>query len=430
MTKKSKIALIIFVVILTLAVIALSVTLGIIEHRRQTANTRLNGIYEKSYFETLDCMNDVELKLSKITALSGSELKRDLLNDVWRECDLSATNFSQLGTENEDIDSIIKFFNQLGDYCAYLSAKLKNSPLTEEEETNLVKYRDIVRSLNTQLYAAQSSLIDGKNVKLITADVVSDALKTNSSVEYPEMIYDGPFSDGLNDREALFLKDKEEISSDVGLEKVKGYFPSASDIKYVGEGTSSIPSYLYEFTLGRNTGTAQITKTGGYLAMYNAYCEITEPALSEDECVAKADEYMVNFGYSNMRAVWVSNDDSTVYINYAFVSDGVIYYPDLVKIKICSQTGDLIGLEAQNYLYNHKERETAEFPEKEVTLSEKLTVKERNKCVIPTEWNTEREGVEIIAEKDGMTFYIYLDPKTGEELKVLVVIEEAGKLLI
>lgn len=429
MSKKAKIAVAVTGGILILAVIGLSVALGIIEKRRRTNEEKLGYIYEKSYYETVNCMSDVELKLDKVSVLQGRELRRELLTDVWRECDVSATNFSQLGTESEEISKVIKFFNQLGDYCYYLSVKLKNAPLSEEEESNLAKYREVVKTLNVNLSEAKASLTDGKTVALVTSETVADAIKNHSSVEYPEMIYDGPFSDGLNDREAKFLADKTEITSEDGVGKISAYFPDATGIKYVGDGTASIPTYLYEFTLGRNVGTAQITKAGGYLAMYNAYCEINEPTLTEEECVAKADGYMARFGYEGMKAVWVSNDDSTVYINYAYEQDGIVFYPDLIKVKICAETGDIIGLEGQNYLYNHVAREVS-FPATTVVINQKLTVVSRTECIIPTEWNNEIQALEIVAQKDGITYYIYLDPTTGEEIKAMVVIEESGKLLV
>ncbi len=426
---KKKNIFIITTVILGITTVVMSILFGITMAEKKNKEEKLSYIYEKSFYETVDSMNDVELKLSKFSALSGKELRRQLLLDVWRECDLSATNFSQLGTENENMDKVVKFFNQLGDYCYYLSQKLNGAEISAEEEENIEEYHGIVADLNDKLVAEQSNLTDGKTVVFVTAETVAAAIKNHSSVDYPEMIYDGPFSDGLNDREAKFLEDKQDITSDQGIEKVRSYFPTATAIKYIGEGSTNIPTYLYEFSVGRNTGNAQITKKGGFLAMYNAFCRIDDPTLSEEECVEKGDEIISRLGYGEMKAVWVSNDDSTVYINYAYTSNGVIIYPDLVKVKVCSQTGDIIGVEAQNYLYNHVERNVT-FPDKTVVINEKLTVIERNECIIPTEWNTEIQAIEVVAERYGMRYYIYLDPSTGEELKVLVVIEESGKLLI
>lgn len=433
MTKKVKTIITVISVVSILAIAGLATALGIIENNRQNTQGKLNSVYEKSYYETMDSMSDIELRLAKINVLSGSSLKQQLLTDVWRECDIAATNLSQLGSESEEMTNVIKLLNQLGDYSYYLAMRLKTSALTEKENENISEFYNIVKELNAQLLSAHDKLISGDKIDsgiLSDASLISEAIKTHSSVEYPEMIYDGPFSDGLNDREAKFLAGKTEITSESGMTLVTQYFPEATDIEYIGEGTSSISSFLYQFTLGRNTGTAQITKIGGYLAMYNAYCVIDDPVLSEEECLEKADEYMSSFGYENMKAVWISNNNSTVYINYAYEENGIVVYPDLIKVKICSQTGDLIGLEAQNFIYNHTDRDLTATEESTIVINKNLTVESQTFCLIPTEWNTEILTKEVVATGNGITYYMYFDLTTGEELKVMVVIDEDGKLLV
>ncbi len=433
MTKKSKILIGITVAVLVLAVAGLSVALGIIENRRKTAQGRLNAVYEKSYYETMDNMSDIELKLSKISVLNGTTLKRQLLNDVWRECDVAASDFSQLGAESEELDKVVKFLNQLGDYCYYLSLKLQSGSLSDKENQNLKSYYNVVKGLNVELAKAQETLTSGEKLDssvLSDYSLIENAIKSHSSVEYPEMIYDGPFSDGLNDRETKYLTGKDEITPEKGMELIATYFPDATDVESIGEGSSSIPTYLYQFTLGRNTGTAQLSKAGGLLTMYNAYCEIDDPQLTEDECVEKAKEYLARFGYENLKEVWVCNNNSTVYINFAHYENGVVVYPDLIKVKVCSQTGDLIGLEAQNYLYNHTERQIETPTDTAITVGSGLTVVSQTLCLIPTEWNTEILAKEVVTTMNEITYYMYFDMETGEEIKVMIVIDEDGKMLV
>lgn len=433
MTKKSKIITGVIVALLILAVAGLAVALGLTEKNRKSTQSRLNAVYEKSYYETMDNMSDIELKLSKISVLSGNSLKKQLLNDVWRECDVVASDFSQLGAESEELNKVIKFLNQLGDYCYYLALKLQSGGLSDKENQNLKDYYGIIKKLNIELSKAQDTLTNGEKIDasvLSDRSLIENAIKSHSSVEYPEMIYDGPFSDGLNDRETKFLSGKNEITPENGLELIATYFPDATDVQAIGEGSSSIPTYLYQFNLGRNQGTAQLSKIGGYLTMYNAYCEIDDPTLSEEECIQKAKEYLARFGYENLKDVWVCNNNSTVYINFAHCENDVIVYPDLIKVKICSQTGDLIGLEAQNYLYNHTDRQLTPPSDASVSISSGLKIISQALCLIPTEWNTEILAKEVVAEMDEITYYMYFDVNTGEELKVMVVIDEDGKMLI
>jgi hypothetical protein len=86
----------------------------------------------------------------------------------------------------------------------------------------------------------------------INADVLSDLsavggfIKNYSSIDYPELIYDGPFSDGLNDRDAKFLADKTEISEDTAKEKILAMFSDATEITKTGDGQRQYRKlYLY-----------------------------------------------------------------------------------------------------------------------------------------------------------------------------------------
>lgn len=432
MTKTKKI--IIAVSIIAILIIAgLSTALGIFVDKNGKNQTSLNAVYEKSFHETLDSLNDIELRLSKIKVLTGTTLRQQLLNDVWRQCDIASTNLSQLGVVNEEMNTIMKFLNQMGDYCYFVSIKLKNSTLSEEESANLVKFYDIVKELNSSLREVQDKLVSGKkiDVKILRDNIaIGDAIKTHSSVDYPELIYDGPFSDALNDREVKSLKNETEITSEQGAGKITTFFPDAKNVKYLGEGSSSIASFLYEFDIGQNKGNVQISQLGGKVASYNSYCATNDPALSEAECLAKAEEYVVQLGYDSMKAVWVFNNNSTVYVNFAYC-DGkeIVYYPDLVKIKINSNNGDLIGMEGENYLYNHIERDLSLTNEMTIVLNKSLTIESQTYCLIPTEWNTEILCKEVVATADGITYYIYFELTTGDEKKALVVIEDEGRLL-
>lgn len=430
---KVKKTIIIITVVSVLIIAALSTALGIFVTRNNKNRTALNTVYEKALTETLDSLADIELRLSKVKVLSGTTLRQQLLNDIWRQCDVANTNLSQLGEMNDDTGTIIKFLNQVGDYSYYLSVKLKSSDLTEEEKNNLNKFYEIIKELNISLRDVQDRLVSGKKIDasfLSDTTAIGDAIKTHSSVEYPELIYDGPFSDALKDREVKNLKGESEISSEQGAHKVLEFFPEAKNVTYLGEGTSFIACYLYQFDIGQNVGNIQITKLGGKVATYNSYCAIEDPQLSEEECLDKAKDYVAQMGYENMKAVWVFNNNSTVYVNFAHTDEeAIVYYPDLVKIKINSNNGDLIGVEAENYLYNHTQRNLDLTKEITIVLNKALTIESQTYCLIPTEWNTEILCKEVVATADGITYYIYFDISNGEEIKAMVVIEDEGRLL-
>lgn len=435
MSKAKKIILAVGIFLLV-AVVSLSVALTVIEIKRKKSNIRLNNIYEKSYYEALDSLNNVSTKLSKVTVLSGVTLRQELLNDIWRECGIAATNLAQLSESGENLSETVKTLNQIGDYSHYLSKKLAVQPLSETELEHLSSFYKAVGNIRTSLSSVQEQLIKGNKIDSsilsgLTAVTESISKINYNSVDYPELIYDGPFSDGLDDRETKYLNGMEQITSQRGIELIEIYFKGAIDIQFKEESAAKINSFLYSFKLNGIEGTAQITKNGGKVAMFDSYSEITNPTLSDEECLEKAQQYMVDMGYENMKPVWISNNNSTVYINFAYCENDIVYYPDLIKIKINSENGHLIGVEAQNFIYNHTPREIIPPANLEhIAISSSLDIKSRIICLIPTEWNKEILCLEVTGTKDEQTYYIYYNIETGEEERVLLVIDEDGQLLI
>ena len=48
--------------------------------------------------------------------------------------------------------------------------------------------------------------------------------------------------------------------------------------------------------------------------------------------------------------------DGLAVINFVALQDGVLLYPDLVKVQVRMDTGEIVGMEANNYLMNHTVR--------------------------------------------------------------------------
>ena len=93
-----------------------------------------------------------------------------------------------------------------------------------------------------------------------------------------------------------------------------------------------------------------------------------------------------------------------------------------------------MGLDAQNFLYNHSERTLVEKvgDVNSVTFTEGFEPIVKRRVIIPTEWNTEIEAYEVAGTYDDAFYYIYYDAVTLEEIKVMRVIqdENQGELIV
>lgn len=436
LTKRKQILLLIVAIIMTAATIAFAVAFGVTYAEQRKDGTSLNNIFEKSYYETSDALKNVRTDLKKAAVLDSRPLREQLLLDVWNNCTIASDNLTQLSGQSEKIPELIKMLNQIGDYSRYLSKKTDEEGLSESESENLNVFVSAIEKISTSLNEVSEQLIKGDKIQadiLRDLDNLTENLSTidYSSINYPELIYDGPFSDGLSDRTPKALENADEISKERAQELVSEYFEGAEDIELIAESETTLAAYMFSFSIDGNEGNISITKKGGKVLLYNSYKEINNPQLDDQECIEKATEYIQQMGYENMKPVWISNNNTTVYVNFAFEKNGIVYYPDLIKIKLSGEDGVLLGVEAQNYMYNHTDR-TLENPgePENISINASLTVKSKQLCVIPTDWNTEILCLEVVAEKADETYYIYYNVETGNAERIMIVIDDDGQLLI
>ena len=409
-------------------VVGLSLTLGYFVKRETDYQNILNASHAKAYYASLDSVSDIEMKLNKLTVASGSQVEKELLNDVWMNAEIAVVNLNELSGKNGEIESVTKFINQLGDYSYYLASKLPEEPLDDNERSLLNELYKITEELLEELILAGEnvSINDSLNVKLDEAVTTLKGVfdMFNNSVDYPEMIYDGPFSDGLLQREAKYLMGKEEVSR----ESVDGYIASklGFSASFSEEISGNIPAYVFNI---KDVGSVTISKFGCVPVQYASSREIGEKAHTQQECVERAESFVAGLGFDGMSAVWASESEDLVYINLAYEKDGVIFYPDLIKVKIALDNLEIMGFDATGFIYNHIARK--EFSgvkdKSEVKVSDKISVTSTRLAVIPTEWNTEILTYEVAGTYEGRIYYVYVDAISLEEVKVMRVIMDGNQ---
>ncbi len=425
----------------TVLIVGLSVALGIAAYRHNRYKNQLENLYEKSYYEALNAIGNIDISLAKLEIAVNTEEQQDLLKAIWRDTSVTEANLSQLGARKQSIESITKFINQLGDYCFFISLKIDEGiNISTEEQENLKKSHKVISAMQEAMYEVQGKIEEGgKLMGKFNQDLnfLSSAVaKINTSTaEYPGLIYDGPFSDGLSDREPIVLQGLPEISAEDAKDKIHSYFADKqiTDVKQDGEAKGNIPSYIFSFTIENKPATVYISKQGGKMVLFDAYKDVNAVNDEEQECVDIAIQFVEDIGYTNMVPVWINNNNSTIYINFSYKKDNVIVYCDQIKVKVEASSGEVIGLEAKDYIYNHKERNYQ--PEKTMAeartkVSSKVNVTKERLAIIPTEWNTEKLVYEFIGDFNNKTYFIYVNANTLKGEGILLVVEDSGELVI
>jgi spore germination protein len=439
--EKDNLGLKITVALMSLVIIALIVSLAIIGGGRGASDDKLlDANFQKSYFDLVAETNDLSVKMDKLAASNSVVQQRQLLYEIWKNAELAEMSMSSLNSQDTGVNNLQKFMNQLGDYCHYLAQETEGGkPLSAENEKMLKKLSDILREVNNSLAQIQSGLESGSlsvsDTEKLSASINEIVVKFNeASVEYPQMIYDGPFTDALTDKETKGLTG-DDIDEAAGRETVERLLggEKINDVRFDGESTAEI--HTLNFTAFTDGGevTVQLSKKGGRLILLERNADFSEPKLSVDKCLELAQDFLLNAGYDNMTSVWVSNIDGVFYINFAPVQDDVILYPDLIKVKVASDSGAVTGVDAKNYAFNHTERD---LPTPSLSLStaksklkNSLNANEGRLALIPYRSTQEKLTYEFACEGDNL-YFVYIDAQTGDELNILIVIDSQNGTLL
>ena len=123
-------------------------------------------------------------------------------------------------------------------------------------------------------------------------------------------------------------------------------------------------------------------------------------------------------------------------VTFCAAQDGVICYPDMVKLSVAMDTGELLRFDATEYRTCHTRREleppAMSEAEAAARVPEGLRLLEQRLAVIPSAGTEERFCRELICESDaGEHYLLYFNARTGEQERILLLIEdESGTLAL
>ena len=413
--------------------------MGLFQGRQVAALThQVNASYEKSLYEAVTLMNGIQLNLEKLLVSHQRNQEEKLLGHLAQQAEGAQANLSAIPINPELITGAMKFVNQLGDYAVALSKKLVDGEkLRERDIAQLTALHEASVALNQSLFDLAGQYEQGELVFEVPTDLRTAAkgLRTRAEpmVDYPVLLYDGPFSDAdraevpLSGEPVDVIGAQRKLVSFVGAERVQ-------TVQYQGE--SEIAGKCYEFALftGDGTLTAGVTQLGGHVLYMLPDHGIEGPTLTQGECIDMAQAFLMSRGYGKLEVSYWRQFGALLTVNFAAAQGEVLLYPDLIKVQVSMVSGLVVGIEAGNYLKNHKTRYLAEpMVQSQAALeqlSPVLTPDRIRRCVIPLEAGGEAQCWEISAYMEGGNRYlVYIDALSGEERQILrVMVEEDGVL--
>ena len=388
-------------------------------------------------------MQDVQNYLAKSLISRSSENGADTLTNVWREANLTQNYLSMLPIESQELENTQKFLNQVGDFSYSLSRKnIKHEELTEDDLNNLeelhgysVELTNTLNQLSEDLNSGRITWKDLTNNKTTPfAQEVSNISKDSfnnlqeSFKEYSGLIYDGAYSEHLANGQKKAVTGS-EISEDEAEQKVKDFFGNDKIKKLTRLGlseNSNIPGFNFSIKDNEDHNiNVAITQTGGHIISINSDRVVEVESITQEDANEIGKNFLKEKGFPNMKETYFLKQEGIVTVNYAYNQNGVIMYPDLVKVKIALDNGEILGMETTGYLNSHHERDISKIKinkmQAKAKLNKDLQIQSEGLAVIPTEWQTEILCYEFKGKIKDTDFLVYINAENGDEEDILII---------
>ncbi|SNS07537.1 germination protein YpeB [Anaerovirgula multivorans] len=440
-------------IVLAVALIATGVWGYYQYNERNDYHTYLDIQFQRQFYDLIGHVENAQVDLAKAMVSGASKDMIKHLNDTVFQAYMAQEKLTQLPFEHGTIRTTERFLNQLGDYStAMVNKSLEGIVLDEEEMGTLSELHSYANMLSQQLIELQQDITTGGvNFGDLRREGNRDLGQLNDRMEkfnlinfqervqdYPELIYDGPFSEHLTDIKPRL--EGEAINEKKALEIIRNNFSEEKirDIEVVGEiENTPIPAYYVRGTRNGNDGqevSFAISKTGGRILWHLNPREIGESRLGLEEAIKQAEEFLENKGYENMTSTYTTTYEGQSVINFAYEENDIIVYPDLIKVKVALDNGDIVGLETEGFLINHHERniEKPEISEEEARerLSSGVEVEKARLAIIPTAGKKEILCYEFKVKYGSDNYLVYIDANDGQQRQVLLMVEQEDGTLI
>ncbi len=440
------------VVVLLIAIVA---GWGIFQYKRAAdLRQELDNQYNRAFYEMIGYVQNVEVLLMKSLVSSTPEMTAETLQQAWHQANLAQTNLGQLPITQEVLANTSKFLSQVGDFSLALDRQNINGEVVNEEQyKNLENLHQYAVSLQDGLNNLQASISGGrirwneladkgtqlfqKQSENLNVQMFSDI--DQSFQEFPTLIYDGPFSDHMTSMEPKGLTG-EDISVEDAQKRLTDFFGADRivSVEHAGDiQADTLPAYNFKIKFKDRPedefATADITKKGGHVIwmLYNR--DIGQEALDVEKAKKTGLEFLQSKGYTSMKDTYYIKEDSTATINYAYEQDGVVVYPDLIKVKIALDTGEVVGFESKGFIMSHTKRE---IPAPGITeesargkIMKNADIGSVGLAIIPTKFGTEIFCYELKGKLGDKDFIVYINAVTGKEEQVLIIINTPEGIL-
>ncbi|MCM3171431.1 germination protein YpeB [Paenibacillus sp. MER 99-2] len=394
--------------------------------------------YQRAFHDLSFHMDKLHSEIGNTLAVHTSSLgmhRKGLMN-VWRLTSEAQNEISQLPLTMLPFHETDDFLSRISNFAYKASMRdLTNEPLSEKELGNL-----------KQLYQNSSEIT--KNLKDVQQKVLSDRLRwmdaetamaaqgkvndntivdgfrsVNQKVQqYPELDWGPSVSSMYTKRTVKKLDGIPMTKEQIQHKAAKFSNKSASNIQVQENGKGTDWESFTASVAQANDSKLMMdfTRNGGLLISYSDTRPIGTKKVSRKEVMTKAEHFLADKGYKDMKAVNYDEYGNLANLTYVRKQGDTLIYPEKISVRAGLDTGEVTGFQASDFVNEHKDqrnipkaRLTAEQARKK--LNPDFEENYARKSLIENEFSKEVLCYEFGGRINGTRYRIYINADTGTE---------------
>ena len=439
----------------TAAAFAVSVGFGVQGYARaEDYRRQLDNGYRQAFTELTTAAGELDAALEKVTYATTPALFAALCAQAYAKALAAQTALGELPYGNVELEQTAAFFAKAGDYAMAMARGAGAEGVCPDENRETLRgLAAAAGELSATLQALQLQLDGGAlhpedvaaaEARLAAAQEDGEPVTSGSAFQtveadfpqVPTLIYDGPFSEHLSGRTPQMLEGLPQVTEEEARRAAAAFAGLRAEVfTRTSDGAGNLPAWGFSALADGGELYVEITKQGGQVLQMLSSRPVGEAALSRKEGVEQAGAFLGGHGYRDMAPSYFLEGDGILTVHFAPVLDGVYCYPDLVKVGVALDNGDVVSFEAHGYLMKHGAREPAapavSADEAAERVDSSLTILSRQLALIPTGGEYEVLCHEFKCQNaDGGHVLVYVNAATGQQERILLLLEDENGTLV
>lgn len=450
-----------------------------LSHANYALSMQLEAERQRSFTDMAHHVEQIQALLAKGLVTGNARQNMRYMSDVHHHAMAAVDRFTSLPLPAQFSAVTGKFLQQTGDFAvSLLRHEAAGREMTEQQRAELSRLRRDATALSAQLQGIMAEYNKGgvrwappvqlswanlaRGPELLQKPATGQQAPANligrgweqvttAMEQLPVMVYNGPFSDHVQQRNPAVSGPP--VTQEEAQRRAMTAIPGGGNYQVAAvEGVGgSLPAYSFRLAPGQGavagqagapgqgaaagqaqyTAVVEVTRNGGHLAQFLNMRPAGDPTLDLTRARQMGQRYLEGIGYPGMTPTYGQVEDGMATIAYAFRQGDVLIYPDQIKLKIALDNGEILGVDARQFLMAHH---TRDLPAPAVTAQEArarlnggLAVQRVQLTLIPDLAGTgELLAYEFLGTADGETFLVYINAMTGFEEQIQQLIETDG----